>query len=199
MATFKNVDNGDILEKPFTSANINPPSRPHAELVASGIAGADGTIDVNKYTLQHKKFENIFAFGDVVGFDTTRTQQGAVAQNPIIKHNIQQFLDGKELNAIYDGYQFIPLFLGHSYATSFSHTHDFTPAPRNHWIPHYGIFSNQYFKRMTKDSQKAAEKYTSFKKNAGPPHYHFAARYMPLKANDYLISQGVRMEDVVQF
>ena len=73
MATFKNVDSGDILEKPFTSANINPPSKPHAELVSSGIAGADGTIDVNKYTLQHKKFENIFAFGDVVGFDTTRT------------------------------------------------------------------------------------------------------------------------------
>jgi hypothetical protein len=68
------VDSGKIIEKPFVSANINPPSLPHAELVRSGIAEANGTIDVNKYTLQSKKFENIFAFGDVVGFDTTRTQ-----------------------------------------------------------------------------------------------------------------------------
>jgi len=79
IATFKNVDSGEIIEKPFTSANINPPSNPHAELVSGGIAKADGTIDVNKYTLQHKQFENIFSFGDAVGFDTTRTQQGAIA------------------------------------------------------------------------------------------------------------------------
>lgn len=51
IATFKNVDSGEVIEKPFISANINPPSRPHEELVRSGIADADGTVDVNKYTL----------------------------------------------------------------------------------------------------------------------------------------------------
>jgi sulfide:quinone oxidoreductase len=51
IATFKNVDSGEVIEKPFTSANINPPSKAHAELVSSGIAQANGTIDVNKYTL----------------------------------------------------------------------------------------------------------------------------------------------------
>jgi hypothetical protein len=116
-----------------------------------------------------------------------------------VKHNVQAFLDGRELNGIYDGYQFMPLYLGHSYATSFAHHHDFEPAQRNHWIPHYGVFSNMYFKRHTKDSQKAAEKYTSFKKNNGPPYWNFSPRYMPLKSNDYLQSKGVRTEDVVQF
>ena len=103
------------------------------------------------------------------------------------------------MNGVYDGYQFMPLYLGHTYATSFAHLHDFEPAPRNHWIPHYGVFSNMYFKRFTKDSQKAAEKYTSFKKNVGPPNYQFTPRYMPLDHNDYLKSKGVRKEDVVQF
>lgn len=51
IATFRNVDSGEVVEKPFTSANINPPSQPHPELVSSGIAEANGTIDVNKYTL----------------------------------------------------------------------------------------------------------------------------------------------------
>lgn len=117
----------------------------------------------------------------------------------MIKHNIQQFLDGKELNAIYDGYQFMPLYLGHSYCTSFAHHHDFEPAARNHFVPHYGVFSNMYFKRHTKDSQAAAEKYTSFKKNNGPPHWKFSARYMPVANNDYLNSKGVKREDVEKF
>ena len=95
-------------------------------------------------------------------------------------------MKGQELNGIYDGYQFMPLFVGHSYATSFCHTHDFEPAPRNHYVPHYGVFSNFYFKRVTKDTQKAAEKYTSFKKTNGPPYYKFSPRYMPLEHNEYL-------------
>jgi hypothetical protein len=51
IATFKNVDTGETIEKDFHSAVINPPSRPHQELVDSGIAGHNGLVDVNPYTL----------------------------------------------------------------------------------------------------------------------------------------------------
>jgi len=51
IATFKNVDTGDILEKPFMHANINPTSRPHQNLIDAGITNSDGLIDVNPYTL----------------------------------------------------------------------------------------------------------------------------------------------------
>ena len=79
IATFKNVDSGETIEKPFNSASINPPSKPHDFILKSGLADSKGLIDVNKYTLQHKKYENVFAFGDAVGFDTTRTHVGAQA------------------------------------------------------------------------------------------------------------------------
>ena len=79
----------------------------------AGLTDTVGQVDVNKYTLQHKKFENIFAFGDVVGFDTTRTQNASISQNPIIKNNVLNFLHGREVNAIYDGYTFMPMLLGH--------------------------------------------------------------------------------------
>lgn len=101
------------------SAVINPPSRPHKELVDAGITGSDGMVEVNPYTLQHKRFENIFAFGDCISANTTRTMNAAIAQNPTIKHNLKNFMHGKELNSIYNGYSFQPLFLGHTYATSF--------------------------------------------------------------------------------
>jgi sulfide:quinone oxidoreductase len=77
IATFRNVDNGQILEKDFFTACINPPSKPQQELVDSGIANQSGVVDVNPYTLQHKRFENIFGFGDCVGINTTRTQTAA--------------------------------------------------------------------------------------------------------------------------
>ncbi len=38
MATFKNVHTGETIEKEFQSAVINPPSKPHKELLSSGIA-----------------------------------------------------------------------------------------------------------------------------------------------------------------
>ena len=73
IATFRNVDSGEIIEKDFFTAVINPPSKPHSELTTSGITNSEGVVDVNPYTLQHKRFENIFAFGDCIGVNTTRT------------------------------------------------------------------------------------------------------------------------------
>jgi sulfide:quinone oxidoreductase len=78
IATFRNVDSGETIEKDFFSAVINPPSKPHQELTASGIANEEGLVDVNPFTMQHKRFENIFAFGDCVGINTTRTQSAAI-------------------------------------------------------------------------------------------------------------------------
>jgi hypothetical protein len=56
-------------------------------------------------------------------------------------------MEGKELNAIYDGYTYMPFYLGHSYASNFQHYHDYEPHALNHAIPHYGIFSYWYFGR----------------------------------------------------
>lgn len=199
IATFRNVDSGDTIEKDFFSAVINPTSKPQQELVDAGLTNDQGLVDVNPYTLQHRKYENIFAFGDCIAGNTTRTQAAATAQNPVVKHNLLNYMNGKELNAVYDGYTFMPLFLGHSYATSFSHLYDYEPTGRNHMIPHYGIFSRIYFGRMLKSMQSSAEKYSSFKKNQGPPYYHFNRRYMPLEHNDYLQRKGINPNDLRMF
>jgi hypothetical protein len=109
-----------------------------------------------------------------------------VAQCPVVKHNVQSFLEGRELNGIYDGYSFMPFFLGHSYASSFSHLHDYEAHWKNHIVPHYGAFSKFYFGRMLKSMLSQADTYSSFKKNNGPPYYHFSPRYAPLEHNEYL-------------
>jgi len=196
IAVFKNVDSGETIEKDFTTSAINPPSRPQQWLIDSGLTDESGLVDVNKYTLQHQRYENIFAFGDCVNFNTTRTMSAAMAQNPVIKNNVLNFLHGREVNGIYDGYSFMPMLLGHSYATNFQHLHDFEPATMNHYVPHHGIFSRVYFDRMLKGELGTVEKYGSFKKNHGPPYTHFAKEYDALEHNEFLKEHQIEPSEV---
>lgn len=117
----------------------------------------------------------------------------------MIKHNIHQFMNGKELNAIYDGYTFMPFLLGHSYASNFQHYYDYEPAAMNHWVPHYGIFAKQYFGRIIKSEMQVGEKFSSFKKNNGPPYYHFSQRFDPLEKNEYLLRKNIDLSEVKMF
>ena len=197
VAVFKNVDSGETIEKDFVGATINPPSLQHQFLLDSGVCDAQGMVDVNRYTLQHRRYENIFAIGDCISGETTRTYTGAIRQNPVVKQNVLQYLDGKECNAIYDGYQFLPGYLGTSYGAGFSHLHDFEPAPTNDSVPHYGIFSNLYWNYMIGGQQRMGEAYTSFSKNQGPPHYRYEASYDDLEHNEYLQERQIPLEEVV--
>ncbi len=166
-------------------------------VVKSGLGDAHGLVDVNKYTLQHKRYENIFAFGDCIGGELTRTHSAAQAQNPVIKNNVLKYLHGQEVNAIYDGYTFFPMYLAMTQATSFSHYHDYEPHTWNHFVPHHGIFSKQYFGRMHKNFEGEAKNYSSYRKNQGPPYYHIANSYDALEHNDYLQTHQIPLEAVI--
>ena len=196
VATFKNVDTGATTESEFFGAAINPPSKPVDFLQGAGVTDSQGLVDVNRYTLQHKKFENIFAIGDCIGGETTRTYTGGISQNPIVKHNVLQFLHGRELNAIYDGYQYMPLLLGSDYAAGLSHLHDFEPAPTNDSVPHYGLFANLYMNYVKQNQKSTAVAYGNSAKTHGPPHTHYAARYDPLEQNEYLLARQIPLEEV---
>ena len=51
IATFKNTESGQIMEREFNSSVINPPSKPSRALVEGGITNSEGVVDVNPYTL----------------------------------------------------------------------------------------------------------------------------------------------------
>jgi sulfide:quinone oxidoreductase len=119
--TFRNVDNGKTIEKNFNQLVAQPPSRPHKEVANGPLVDAQGLIDVNPYTLQHKKYENVFAFGSCANVPTTSSHYATMAQCGIVKHNVQRYLHGEDLNAVYDGYSHISLWLGTMNMTSFQH------------------------------------------------------------------------------
>jgi len=194
IATFKNVDSGEILENSFSYGNINPSISAHPVFGDSGITDHTGLIDVNPFTLQHSRYENIFAWGDAIKGETTRTMHAAYAQCPVVKHNLYQFMEGKELNGVYDGYSYMPFYMSHSHASCFQHTWNYEAAAKNHWVPQYGVFAQWYFGRQMKSNYGAGEAYASLKKNHGPPHKHYNALYDPLDKNEYLLNKGIDIE-----
>ena len=102
--TLRNVDTGETMEKDFSAATVNPTSHPHQWLIDAGVTDATGMVDVNKYTLQHNKYENIFAMGDCIAGDLTRTMSAAIGQGPVVKNNVLRFLEGKEPNGVWEGF-----------------------------------------------------------------------------------------------
>jgi NADH dehydrogenase FAD-containing subunit len=188
---FRNVDTGETVEKDFHGMSINPPSKPQKEAIESGLTDANGLIDVNPYTLQHRKYDNVFSFGSATNVPTSRSQHATMAQNPIVKHNVQRYLAGKSLNAIYNGYTYMPLLLGQKTSTSFQHFFDHEPHKMNHAMPQHGIFGMMHFKYLLRNLVGTSGKYTGFKKNYGPPNWNFNPRYDDVEHNEYLVKKGV--------
>jgi len=194
IATFRDVKSGDTYEHDFNHASITPPCRGWNNLADAGITNDDGLIDVNPYTLQHSRFENIFAFGDAIAGNTTRTQNAAHAQNAVVKNNILRFVEGKELNGVYDGYSYYPVWMGHSSVAGFSHTWDYEATSNNHAVPHHGVFGRLYQSYAVKNANRADVAYSSFGKDHGPPYKQFPQTFDELDNNSYLQSKGVDVE-----
>lgn len=111
VAYFKDTKNDNAVVKvDYDMLHIVPPQ--NAPEFLKPIAAANGYVDVDQGTLQHVKYPNIFAIGDSANLPTAKTAAGVMSQAPILVHNLLRSIEGKPLNAKYDGYQSCPLFTG---------------------------------------------------------------------------------------
>jgi sulfide:quinone oxidoreductase len=55
-AVFKQLDTGDVVTRKFDMLHVTPPMGPPSFLATSPLADKDGWVDVDKATLQHKRF-----------------------------------------------------------------------------------------------------------------------------------------------
>jgi sulfide:quinone oxidoreductase len=88
--------------------------RPVDAVKNSKLADANGYVDINKETLQHKKYANVFAIGDCTNMPTSKTAAAIAAQSPILFRNLSNQMDnGKDVVPAYDGYTSCPLVTGY--------------------------------------------------------------------------------------
>lgn len=89
--------------------HVTPPQRAFAWIKESGLGDAAGFVDVNRETLQHARFPNIFSAGDASSLPTAKTGAAVRKQAPALVANLVAFLRGQEAPARYDGYTSCPL------------------------------------------------------------------------------------------
>lgn len=70
---------------------------------------ANGYVDIDKHTLQHVRYPNVFALGDAGSSPNSKTGAAIRKQAPVVVDNIGALLAGRPLPAGYDGYASCPI------------------------------------------------------------------------------------------
>ena len=97
----------------FDMIHVTPPQSAPDFIRSSALANEAGWVDVDKYTLQHNRFKNIFSLGDASSLPTSKTGAAIRKQAPVLVKNLLAFMDGKPTVAKYNGYTSCPLVAGY--------------------------------------------------------------------------------------
>ncbi|KAF9917182.1 hypothetical protein BX616_001710 [Lobosporangium transversale] len=103
---------GTKLTLPYDFLHVTPPMGAPDFIKSSLLANADGWVDVDKETLRHNKFANIYALGDCSSLPTSKTAAAITAQSAVLKNNLLGDIFGDKQIAKYDGYTSCPLITG---------------------------------------------------------------------------------------
>ncbi|KAF9959141.1 hypothetical protein BGZ72_010270 [Mortierella alpina] len=103
---------GTTLTLPYDFLHVTPPMGPPDFVKSSLLSNADGWVDVDKDTLRHNKFANVYALGDCSSLPTSKTAAAIAAQSAVLKNNLLGDIFGDKEVAKYDGYTSCPLVTG---------------------------------------------------------------------------------------
>ncbi|KAF9422889.1 hypothetical protein BGZ94_008468 [Podila epigama] len=104
---------GTTVTLPYEFLHVTPPMGAPDFIKSSALANADGWVDVNKETLRHNKYSNIYGLGDCSSLPTSKTAAAITAQSAVVKNNLLgDIYSDKRETAKYDGYTSCPLVTG---------------------------------------------------------------------------------------
>lgn len=119
-ATFKKAD-GSAVEKEYTMLHAVPPMGPLDVIKGSPIADEAGWVNVDKTTLRHVEYGNIWSLGDASNLPTSKTAAAITAQAPVLAENLFRVTDTGSLGkAGYDGYTSCPVSIRSLLSTFFA-------------------------------------------------------------------------------
>lgn len=126
-AVFEHVVTKDRETLRYDMIHVVPPMSSPDFIRNSPLAGAAGWAEVDKHTLQHVRFKNVFALGDCSNLPTSKTGAAIRKQAPVAVQNIISLLAGQPLAARYDGYTSCPLVTGYNRLILAEFDYDLTP------------------------------------------------------------------------
>ena len=102
-----------VYEVAFDMIHVTPPQSAPDFVKNSPLANAAGWLDVDKHTLQHNTYKNIFGCGDVANLPASRTGAAIRKQAPVLVSNLIALMQSTEMKASYHGYSSCPIITGY--------------------------------------------------------------------------------------
>ena len=113
-ATFVSPE-GEKQEMPYDFIHVVPPMRAPDAVKNSDLAwkegpfAAGGWLEVDKSTLQHRRYPNVFGIGDINGTPRGKTAATVKKSAPLVAHNLVEVIAGRKADEAFDGYTSCPL------------------------------------------------------------------------------------------
>lgn len=101
---------------PFSFLHTAPPQSAPDFIKNSPLARKDdpyGFVEVDKHTLQHVHYMNVFSLGDVAGTPNAKTGAAVRKQAPVLVENLMRQLENQPAAASYNGYSSCPIVTGY--------------------------------------------------------------------------------------
>ncbi len=110
---YETIDKYEEVDLKYDFIHIVPPMGP-VDVVKNSQLGwqkgtAKGWLEVDKETLQHRRYKNVFGIGDICGIPMGKTGGSARHHAPILTANLISEMEKKELKEKFDGYTVCPL------------------------------------------------------------------------------------------
>jgi sulfide:quinone oxidoreductase len=93
--------------------HVTPPQSAPDFVKNSPLANSAGWVNVDKHSLRHLTYKNIFSLGDASGLPISKTGAAIRKQAPVVVANLLAGIAGAPDRAIYTGYTSCPLVTGY--------------------------------------------------------------------------------------
>lgn len=132
--TFKTADG--LVEMPYDFTHVVPPHKTPDPIVNSPLPWLDkkigeGWVDTDKYTMQHKRYPEVFTIGDAAGVPNKGKTAAAIKwQAPVIEDHLVAAIQGKKGTLKYSGYTACPMLtrIGEAMLIEFDYNSYLTPS-----------------------------------------------------------------------
>ncbi len=98
-----------LTEVEFDMIHVCPPQCAPDFIRDSELADGAGWLDVDQYTLRHKRFDNVWGLGDVMNTPNAKTMAAVRKQVPVVAQNVIDVMQRRPVDCGYDGYGSCPL------------------------------------------------------------------------------------------
>ena len=112
-AVFDHLGTGEEVVMHYDMIHVTPPMSAPDFIKNSPLAGEGGWVSVDKATMQHTKYPNVFSCGDCSNLPTSKTGAAIRKQAPALAANLMDVMEGRRPHKNYDGYTSCPLVTGY--------------------------------------------------------------------------------------